>query len=225
MAIQSSLKATNRRYLVGWVVTHTLVAVWIVAGLPLAFDDLVSMPIVRVLGLAVIAPLSVMLLNGLPSRRLKSALVFWTWPCPDPGHRAFSELAHSDSRIDIKALQFAVGGAFPEDPRDQNTSWMGLYNANESVPAVRTNHGEWLLFRDLVWLSCLATVLNGVGAVILTGASRPSLVYVFASGCLVLLCTIVARNHGNRFVCTVMACASAGKVKSKEERGVGDTSG
>jgi hypothetical protein len=222
MAASESLKGKNQRYLVAWTASHALVAAWVVAGTPSSFESLPSVPIFNSLAMTLLVGLGVTLLNGLPSSEIKAALVFWRWPHPEPGHRAFSKLAQGDSRIDLSRLQLAVGGAFPTEARDQNGAWMRLYTAHESTPSVRTNHGEWLLFRDLAWLSFLTTMAGGMGAIVLTGASKTSLTYALASACLFLLCTLVARNHGNRFVRTVMACAASGVAADAVDRREGN---
>lgn len=47
--------------------------------------------------------------SNLISPQLKAVLVFWRWPNPLPGHRAFSRYLGKDPRIDPHRLQDKVG--------------------------------------------------------------------------------------------------------------------
>ena len=100
------------------------------------------------------APVIVLLLSSLLSSDAKAILVFWRFRDTLPGHRAFSVHAMKDSRIDMEALRKNVG-AFPDAPREQNTTWYRLYKKVESEVIVAQAHRHYLLFRDLAALSLL----------------------------------------------------------------------
>jgi hypothetical protein len=59
-------------------------------------------------------------LNGLLNADTKACLVFLRWHDALPGHRAFSELALRDPRIDVAALEKIHGGRLPTEPGEQN---------------------------------------------------------------------------------------------------------
>src|SRR5262245_24936528 len=74
--------------------------------------------------------------NGIMSADFKARLVFGRWTHALPGHRAFSEHALSDPRIDMAKLKRACGNKLPSEPEDQNRTWYRLYKQVESNPAV-----------------------------------------------------------------------------------------
>ena len=57
----------------------------------------------------------VTIISNLISPQLKAALVFWRWPNPLPGHRAFSQYLATDPRIDPHRLRAKIGD-LPSDP-------------------------------------------------------------------------------------------------------------
>jgi len=220
MGTANSLKAKNRPYLAAYGGLHATAAAWVVLGSPVdpeAIGELAVVDWTKAAGTLVVT-IGVMLLNGLGDRKLKASLVFWRRVHPEPGYRAFSEHAAADPRVDVEQLREALGGTLPQEPEKQNAAWIQLLRKHEADPAVRTNHGEYLLFRDLVWLSLVAATLGGTGTVLLTGISRASVIYLLVSLILLLLFTHVAASHGVRFVGTVMSCATP-----KREKAAGDS--
>ena len=132
----------------------------------------------------------------------KALLVFWR-KNPLPGCRAFTKLAPSDPRIDLKRLSASIGD-FPELPSEQNAKWYSLYKKVQDELTVSEAHKAFLLYRDLTGISFLFLVFGTI-ALIPAGASLINLMIhgaVCAAEYIVL--SIVARNHGNRFVCNVM---------------------
>ena len=59
-------------------------------------------------------------LNGLFSAEAKARLVFLRWHHALPGHRAFSEHAQRDPRIDVSSLEKLYDGELPIEPVEQN---------------------------------------------------------------------------------------------------------
>jgi hypothetical protein len=148
-------------------------------------------------------------LNGVLSADIKAQLVFLRRHDVLPGHRAFSEYAVSDPRIDPAALTKVIGSDFPVEPAQQNRTWYRLYRTVESDPAIRQVHRDFLLLRDYTGLSVLFVLFYGAVGLY----SIPSLsVGLFYIGLLVLQYLVVrqaAANYGIRFVTTVLALKAA----------------
>lgn len=70
--------------------------------------------------IVIVSPLLALILTGLISSENKARLVFWRYKYALPGHRAFSELAKHDARINITELVQKIG-PFPKAPKEQNS--------------------------------------------------------------------------------------------------------
>lgn len=154
------------------------------------------------------APVVVLLLLSLLSSDAKALLVFWRFRETLPGHRAFSVHAVKDSRIDIEALRKNVG-EFPEDAKEQNTTWYRLYIKVGNEVTVAQAHRHYLLFRDLAALSLLLAPAASmvlyyldVRRAVVLGAFVVFLVQYAATA-------IAARNNGIRLVTNVLALHAA----------------
>jgi hypothetical protein len=156
-------------------------------------------------------------LNGVLSQDSKSRLVFLRWKDALPGHRAFTEHATSDPRIDLGQLEKLHGAKLPTEPKDQNRVWYRMYRSNESEPAVRQVHRDFLLLRDYTGLSALFFLFYGIVGVCSISSWKVGSLYV---GCLVaqyLVVRLAAFNYGVSLVKTVLAQASA-PCRKKERR-------
>ena len=96
-----------------------------------------------------------------------------------PGHRAFTEYASSDARIDLSKLKKVCGNKFPSDPVEQNRTWYRLYKTVEGNPAVSHVHRDFLLMRDYAGLAALFMIFFGTAALIEVPSWRASLTYCF----------------------------------------------
>jgi hypothetical protein len=153
-------------------------------------------------------------LNGLLSADAKARLVFLRWRHALPAHRAFTEHAARDPRIDIAAVEKIHGAALPVDPVEQNRAWYRIYKSVENDPAVRQVHRDFLLLRDYTGLCAVFIVLYGAAGMF---AIRSMKVGLFYLGLLVLQFILVrqaASNYGTRMVTTVLA-RRAGKEAPK----------
>jgi hypothetical protein len=65
--------------------------------------------------------------NGLLSANMKARLVFLRWKYALPGHRAFSQHALADPRIDTARLKKSLGSNIPEDPGAENRVWYRIF--------------------------------------------------------------------------------------------------
>jgi hypothetical protein len=138
-----------------------------------------------------------------------------------PGHRAFTEYAVSDPRVDPEVLRQNLGGALPVDPVEQNRIWYRLHKTVEKEPAVDQVHRDFLLLRDYTGLSVLFIIFNG-----LVGLYAISSLKVLAIYLLVLLAQYglvrqAASHYGVRMVTTVLAqvaakCSASGSRARKK---------
>lgn len=160
--------------------------------------------------IAICVPLTTIVMNGLLGDMAKARLVFWRWLNPLPGCRAFSELMNTDPRIDAQVLK-AKHAPIPQDPREQNSLWYGLYKVHGKVVTVSEAHRLYLLTRDMTALSVLFTVMFPVSVLYVSVEAKRVLLYCGILFTQYLLLSISARNYGNRFVLNVLAVASHAK--------------
>ena len=143
--------------------------------------------------------------SNLISPQLKAALVFWQWPNPLPGHRAFTRYLRKDPRIDPRRLQEKIGD-FPIDPSEQNRLWYRIYRTHKSEPSVIAAHNDYLLTRDITWLSFALFVLFGMDRSAYIGESALQTVWYAAFlASQYIVAAIAARMSGIRFVLNVLA--------------------
>ena len=206
----NSLKEKNRNLLWIIIAVNTLLFCAVVRANAVRLDDVRSiftepqdlMPV----GLAVLIST---VLNGLLTADTKARLVFLRWRHALPGHRAFTEYALSDPRVDPNILKQNLGGALPVDPVEQNRTWYRLYKSVEKEPAVAQVHRDFLLLRDYAGLSVLFIIVN-----IFVGLYVISSWKVLGSYLLVLLAQYAvvrqaASHYGVRMVTSVLAQVAA----------------
>ncbi|MGE5109768.1 MAG: hypothetical protein ACM3JB_02850 [Acidobacteriaceae bacterium] len=168
-------------------------------GMRSAFKDAANLLPV---GLALVISV---VLNGLLSTDAKARLVFLRWHHALPGHRAFTEYAVRDPRIDVSALVKLHGSVLPTDPADQNRAWYRIYKSVETDPAVRQVHRDFLLLRDYAALCLVFIVFYGAVAFYAVASKKVALIYLLATAAQYLLVRQAAFNYGVRFVTTVLA--------------------
>ncbi len=160
--------------------------------------------IVLVTGLAVIV------LDGLVPNVVKSVLVFWRWPHPLPGCRAFTEFAlKRPETINIDALK-KYADPLPTESEKQNKLWLDLSAKYQAEPSVIQAHRNFLLTKEMTSLSVLFLVLFPL-MLCLTETTYTKAVWIYV-GMLVaqyLIVSISSRNYGNSFVTIVLARASS----------------
>lgn len=148
-------------------------------------------------------------LNALLSPEAKARIVFFRWRDPLPGAEAFTRHAQDDPRVDLAALQTACG-PLPVTPREQNALWYRLYKSVEADPSVTQVHRAFLFTRDYACLGLCMCVVLGVAGFVQIPSTRTALGYFALLVAQFLLARRAARNHGVRFVTTVLALKSAG---------------
>jgi hypothetical protein len=216
---QKSLKELNRRSILAIVAANALLLYGVAQGASLSTFDSAALTKAAVrlfpVGFACVVAT---VLNGLLSSNTKEKLVFWRRYHVLPGHRAFSEYAKTDSRIDLAQLEKLHGSPLPVDPVEQNRVWYQMYQTVQDKPAVLQVHRDFLLLRDYSGLSVLFVALLGVAAVYAV-PSRAALLAYF--GFLILqymVVRIAAATYGVRFVTTVLAQKAAARLPAKKTK-------
>jgi hypothetical protein len=152
----------------------------------------------------VLMPILALVLSGIAPSSLKEVLVFWRIKHPLPGCRAFSKIAPADERIDMEVLQRKLG-TLPTDPREQNVTWYKLLKRYSGVTTVEKAHKHFLLSRDLANIAILFAVFGCLGLSIKASSWRIVVEYTAIMLLHYMTLALVARNHGNRLVCNVLA--------------------
>ena len=150
------------------------------------------------------------IINAQLSPEAKARIVFFRWKNPLPGCRAFSELMHGDSRIDVRAIKRIVR-TLPTAPIKQNSTWYKLYRTVDKDPAVLEVHQEFLFTRDYATLALFAGIALAITAFF--QFSNPTVAWIYAGVLAIqfLLVTRAAQSHGKGLVTTVLALKSAGR--------------
>jgi hypothetical protein len=91
-------------------------------------------------------------------------LVFLRWAQALPGHRAFSQHAPADPRVDLGPLKGYLGDKFPEGPDAENKVWYRVFKEVERASEVNHIHREFLFMRDYTGLSLLFFMGLGTAA-------------------------------------------------------------
>ena len=152
------------------------------------------------------------IVSNLISPQLKAVLVFWQWPNPLPGHRAFTRYLGKDPRIDPHRLQEKVGD-LPSDPSEQNRLWYRIYRTHESEPSVMGAHRDFLLTRDITWLSFAMFILFALGSSFLGESELQTVWYPTFLASQYVMASIAAKRNGIRLVLNVLAIESSAKEK------------
>lgn len=151
-----------------------------------------------------LTPLVLAVACGLLPASWKATLVFWRFRNALPGCRAFSEFAKRDPRID-ESLLLKQLDKVPSSARDENATWYRWYKVVQDHVIVKESHKQFLLNRDLTGIAFLFCIF-GTPALIPAGSSvLNTCVYAAITTLQFIILSVVARNHGNRFVCNVMA--------------------
>lgn len=150
-----------------------------------------------------LTPLVLTIACGLLPASLKAVLVFCRIKDALPGCRAFTKLAKSDPRIDESRLRTKLDKS-PVSPREENAAWYRLYKTVQDRVTVREAHKQFLLNRDLAGISFFFFVFGTLAAGP-SGASFSNIgVYAAITVLQYVVFAVIARNHGNRFVCNVL---------------------
>jgi len=202
-----SLKAENGKAIWLLVSADIVVIVLVLTGFAFtqaSLSEFAKSAFVRGLLFAAAGPLVAVFLNDLLPSNAKASIVFWRIKDALPGHRAFSEHAEGDPRIDIAALKKRVG-EFPQNPRDQNSCWYKLFQKHQSNVIVSDSHKRFLLFRDSSSLTLLILAIAWIASVLAGAPAGLQATVVGGLAVQFLWLAISARNTGIRLVQNVLA--------------------
>lgn len=207
MSTETSLKKKNNSYLWSFFLFNLLVflTLFFVTHFQTIVKDYRAMFTARNSGV-ILMPIILFIINGLLTSQQKAVLVFWKLKDPLPGSKAFSVYSNKDPRIDLAKLQ-SVYGTLPTDAAEQNRLWYKIYRKNNTEVSVENSHREFLLGRDLVSITFLYIIFAGIPTFVLL-FSVLSLYYLLFLVVEYLILVQVAKNHGIRFVCNVLAVES-----------------
>lgn len=146
-------------------------------------------------------------LNSQLNHNAKARLVFWRWKYPLPGSYAFTAVMPTDNRIDPEAL-LVFANPLPTNPSDQNRLWYKWYREFQDEAGIRQAHREYLFSRDWTGLAFLFLFFM----MPLSFWQMTQFQIAILATTLLLQYLLVrqsAKNHGERFVASVLACKSA----------------
>jgi hypothetical protein len=206
-----TLKEQNSKLI--WVFFSFNVVLFYIVGLSqiINFSELEIKSFITVRGVWVlIVPLLLFVLNGIVSSDFKAILSFWRFKNPLPACRAFSFYADKDDRIDKNFLTSKFG-QLPVLPKEQNSLWYKIYKKHQENPVVKKSHKDFLLARDITSVSFLFFIVGGISMLILSVESVKWL-YVIYLLVQFIIFSIVAQNHGKRFVCNALAIETSTNI-------------
>ena len=206
-----SLKAKNGKPIWLLVSTDIVAIVLVLTGFTFtqaSLSELAQSEFVRDLLFAAIGPLIATFLNDILPSNAKAIIVFWRIKDALPGHRAFSEHADADPRVNLAALEIIIG-EFPQSPRDQNSCWYKLFQKHQSNIIVSDSHERFLLFRDLSSLTLLILVVAWITSALFGATAALQAMIVAALLAQFLWLAISAQNTGIRLVQNVLALESS----------------
>ena len=157
------------------------------------------------------------IINAQINHHNKARLVFWKWSKPLPGCYAFTEYMSSDSRIDKEALQ-KHQDPLPTDPDKQNALWFKWYREFQNEAGIIQVHRKYLFARDYAGISFLLIV--GLGSLALWQMESFSVRSIYLAFLLLqyLMVRQAARNHGVRFVASVLAYKASSDLQGEVKR-------
>lgn len=175
--------------------------------------DLVK-TVVQHVSAAGVAGLVILVFQDLAPPSVKSAIVFWRTRDILPGHRAFTQLAPKDPRINAVELaallptELMTGG-------QQNALWYRWFKEIENDPSITDAHRRYLALRDCTVLLALLTALSPILGFVEVQTWPGALKLAGVCGVAYLVVMIAARNAAGRFVCNVVACRISSSIISK----------
>lgn len=211
---QRYIKTENRKWLVYYLILNIIVFA-LASGL-INFnltdaDELLSKLKNPKGFIPLTAGILIIVLEGLFKNPVKEFLVFWRITNRLPGHRAFTKIGPSDSRIDMDRVRKLFPDGFPENPKKQNSEWYRLYRKYQDVLQVFHSHKAFLLTRDFASLTVIFIPLSISGHFILGTPQRMLVYHLVIMLFLFVIMSLAARYYGERFVANVLAEASIKK--------------
>lgn len=141
------------------------------------------------------------LLNVLPVG-LKEKIAHFRIRNQLPGTKVFSKLIKNDDRIDSNRLKEKIGD-FPTSPKQQNSLWYSLFSQVKEQIEVKAAHKNYLLARELSFLSFLYLLL--VLVFLFLGFQNANIITFIVAVCCYTLLSTLCNNVGNRFALTAIS--------------------
>ena len=157
---------------------------------------------------SILAPMIVIMINGLVSSDWKSMLIFSKTRNFHPGSFAFSYYANVDGRVDKQTL-VSKYGELPTSGKDQNVLWYKMYRKNQSAVQVHEAQRSWLLFRDLTAASTITSPIYFFLSLCGRATNLELILYALFLLTLFFLLRHIAKIYAERFVCNVLAIESS----------------
>ena len=205
-----TLKQKNQPYIITFIAMNAIALGLIIVGRQHVADLMTSFTHGdwSFIGKLVAVPAAITLLTSAIgwacSKQLKESLVFWKLQNCLPSSEAFSRLAKSDPRIDLKGIMRKYG-QLPVEAAAQTALWYRIYKGHESQASVEDAHGAYLRFREMTAFSVIVFFVGIIGVRGFTphGLKTDSLLLIFAVEYLVVM--LAARNAARHFVTNVLA--------------------
>lgn len=211
-ASEGSLKAGNFRWLVGIAAADAAILTLFAAPSLIGSTTATQLGVLRAMA-ALFLPIFVLLVVNLIPHGTKASLVFWKLRDALPGAEAFTRYGPGDPRVDMARLKKHVG-AFPSEPKEQNTKWYRLYKLVQVRVEVISAQRDFLLYRDAAAMSLVLMPLGPIVMYFAVGSLAASVTGALFAAQYLVTC-LSARHAGVRFVCTVLALNSTEKIESR----------
>ena len=205
---QRYIKSENRKWLIGYLLLHIVIFALFSSLINFSLidtDQLISKLKDPQGFIPLTTAILIIVMKGIFKNSVKEFFVFWSFKNRLPGHRAFSHIGPSDTRIDMERGRQMFPDGLPSDPKIQNSEWFRLYRQYQDELQVFYSHKAFLLTRDLTSLTILFIPLSISGHFLL--GSKP-LMLVYHLLILVMLSIVIslsAKHYAERFVANVLA--------------------
>ncbi|MBW1958232.1 MAG: hypothetical protein JRI63_06830 [Deltaproteobacteria bacterium] len=202
------IKSENRKWLIGYLLLHIVIFALFSSLINFSLidtDQLISKLKDPQGFIPLTTAILIIVMEGIFKNSVKEFFVFWSFKNRLPGHRAFSHIGPSDTRIDMERGRQMFPDGLPSDPKIQNSEWFRLYRQYQDELQVFYSHKAFLLTRDLTSLTILFIPLSISGHFLL--GSKP-LMLVYHLLILVMLSIVIslsAKHYAERFVANVLA--------------------
>ena len=208
---QRYIKIENRKWLICYLLLHIIIFALFTSLISFNLsdaDELLSKLKDPKGFIPLTAGILIIVLEGLFKNPVKEFLVFWRIKNRLPGHRAFTKIGPSDSRIDMDRVKKLFPGGTPKEPKKQNSEWYRLYRKYQNVLQVFHSHKAFLLTRDFTSLTVIFIPLSMSGHFIMGSPKRMLAYHLVIMLLLFVIMSLAARYYGERFVASVLAEAS-----------------
>lgn len=155
--------------------------------------------------------ITILVAGNLIKGRLKAVLVFWDWSQTLPIAKVFTRYLPKKDAMD-PAAQELCSKQLPSNPTEQEALWLHIYSKYKNNPAVIDARNDFLLAKEITWLSFVVLLFFGVGSLIIGKPTLQTLAYPAFLLIQYITASIVARSLGIRFSGDVLAVGQLHKM-------------